>query len=214
MKLYIKPVGPIGTNCYIVADDNNIAVIIDPGAQAEKLMEFIKKMQLKPEYILLTHGHYDHIGGVKWLIEDYGCKLVIGEKDAEQLADREKSLATMRGMTPDIYILHPDILVKEGDVLTAGELSFEVIDTPGHTKGGVTYRCGGLLFTGDTLFAGDIGRTDLYGGDYHTLLASVKKLAELPGDYRVLPGHGSDSTLDMERKLNPYIRKPKHDDFY
>lgn len=206
MKIYTKPVGSIGTNCYISADESGACAVIDPGAQPDKLVAFMEEHKLNPQYVLLTHGHYDHIGGVKGILNHFpGCKLVIGRGDAEQLADRKKSLATMRSMTEDIYIMTPDLVVNEGDKITSGALTFEVIDTPGHTKGGVSYRCGDALFTGDTMFAGNVGRADLYGGDFDVLLASVKKLAQLPGDFRVLPGHGPESTLEVERKYNPYI---------
>lgn len=208
MKIHIKPVGSIGTNCYIAADENGVCAVVDPGAQPEKLVAFMEENGLKPLYVLLTHGHYDHIGGVKGILNHFPeCKLVIGRGDAEQLADRKKSLATMRSMTEDIYVMTPDLVVNEGDKITSGTLTFEVIDTPGHTKGGVSYRCGDALFTGDTMFAGNVGRADLYGGDFDVLLASVKKLAQLPGDFRVLPGHGPESTLEVERKYNPYIER-------
>lgn len=214
MKLYIKPVGAIGTNCYIAADDAGVCAVIDPGASPEKLASFLEEKGLKPAYILITHGHHDHIGGAKALKERFGCRLAIGELDAEQLADPNKSLATMRGLDTSAYLMQADETLREGDVVTVGDLRFEVFDTPGHTRGGVSYRCGDLLFTGDTLFREDIGRADLYGGDYATELRSVKKLAALDGDLRVLPGHGPDSTLAHERANNPYIKEAVNDDFY
>ncbi|MCI8648947.1 MAG: MBL fold metallo-hydrolase [Anaerotruncus sp.] len=207
MKVYTKPVGFMGTNCYIAADDNGHCVIVDPGAQPEKLIAFLEQEHLTPVYILLTHGHYDHIGGVRGLLEQYsGCKLAIGAGDADQLSDRRRSLALSPGMTDRDYLLTPDELLKEGDVVKAGALSLKVLETPGHTKGGVVYLCEGTMFAGDTLFAGDIGRCDLPGGDYRTMLASLKKLDALPGDYRVLPGHGPESTLEQERRHNQYMQ--------
>ena len=164
--------------------------------------------------ILLTHGHYDHIGWVKAIAKKFGAKIVIGREDAEQLYDIHTSLALARSMSEEIYVMQPDILVKEGDQLEVGELLFLVYDTPGHTKGDVTYQCGNLLFTGDTMFAGDVGRCDLYGGDYRAILRSVKKLAALPGDYRVLPGHGPESTLEQERRYNQYVRMNPDDPVY
>ncbi len=214
MKVYTMPVGTMGTNCYIAAD-GDICAVIDPGFQAEKLISFLREHKLRPEYILLTHGHYDHIGAVRALRDAFGCKLAIGRGDEEMLADRKKSLAIMRGMTDEDYILTPDERLDEGGKVTVGGMTFEVIDTPGHTAGGVTYRCGDVLFTGDTLFAGDIGRIDLYGGDYGEMMASLQKLSKLEGDYRVLPGHGPETTLARERRSNPYInRNPGYDAFY
>lgn len=215
MKLYMKPVGAIGTNCYIVADDSGVCAVIDPGAQGEKLIAFLKERDLSPEYILLTHGHYDHIGGVRAILEAFPeAKLAIGKEDAEQLYDPEKSLAAAHGFPNGNYVMKADELLSEGDTVTVGDTVFTVIDTPGHTKGCVTYRCGDLLFTGDALFRGSVGRTDLYGGSYPTLMASVRKLAALEGDFRVLPGHGMDSTLDEERHGNPYLRELSDDAFY
>lgn len=215
MKLYVKPVGTIGTNCYIVVDESGKCAVIDPGAQDEKLIDFLQVHNFKPEYILLTHGHYDHIGAVKSILSKYDdCKLAIGKNDAEQLSDVTKSLATSRTMDEKDYIMAPDLLLADGDQLTVGSLTFSVIDTPGHTRGGVSYLCGDLLFSGDTLFCGDVGRCDLYGGDFATLQESLKKLAALKGDYRVLPGHGPESTLDSERAQNPYMREHTDDGLY
>lgn len=214
MKLYIKPVGAIGTNCYILADDNKACAIIDPGAQSERLIEFLESRDLTPQYILLTHGHYDHIGGVKALVKRFACKLAVGEQDAEQLTDPSKSLAVLRSMDEAVYIMTPDLLLQDGDIVTVGEMQFVAIDTPGHTRGGISYQCADMLFTGDTLFAGDVGRTDLYGGSYPALMKSVERLAALSGDYRVLPGHGPESRLSLERQHNPYMRKQLDEDFY
>ncbi len=215
MELYIKPVGPIGTNCYIVSDESGGCAVVDPGAQPEKLIGFLDAKGLKPEYILLTHGHYDHIGGVKAIAQKYGAKIVISEQDAEQLTDRSKSLASARFPAgEDPYLMEADLTLKDGDTIRTGGMDFTAILTPGHTKGDITYRCGELLFTGDTLFAGDCGRCDLYGGNYQTMLKSLKKLAALPGDYRVLPGHGPESTLEQERRYNQYVRMSPDDLLY
>lgn len=214
MKLYIKPVGVIGTNCYIAADDQGKCAVIDPGAQPEKLAAFLKEHDYVPEVILLTHGHFDHIGAVKALAAEFSAQIVIGERDAEQLADPAKSMAGPHGLSKNDYVMEPDKTVKEGEEITVGDMCFSVLDTPGHTRGGVTYRCEDFLFTGDTLFAGSVGRTDLYGGDYGVLMSSVRKLSELQGDFRVLPGHGPDTTLDIERRINPYMKEAFDDRLY
>lgn len=206
MKIYTRPVGAIGTNCYIAADEDGKCAVIDPGAQPERLITFLTEHDLTPVWILLTHGHYDHIGAVKAIAAKFNCTVAIGEDDAEQLSDRSKSLAVMRGMSEEIFVMTPDRLLQDGDVVAAGSLRFTVIKTPGHTRGGVCYRCEANLFTGDTLFAGDVGRCDLYGGSYPAILESVKRLGALEGDLRVLPGHGPESTLERERRSNRYMQ--------
>ena len=216
VKFYMKPVGAIGTNCYIVFDSNSdICAVIDPGAQGDKLAAALTEHGLKPAYILLTHGHYDHIGGVNQLRKAFPeAKLAIGKKDAEQLQDLEKSLAASHGFPGRGYIMEADELLSDGDQIEVGPLTFTVIDTPGHTLGCVTYRCGDLLFTGDALFRGSVGRTDLYGGSYSVLMDSVRKLADLEGNFHVLPGHGLDTMLEEERLHNPYLRKKSDDALY
>lgn len=208
MEIYIKPVGPIGTNCYIISEEGGGCAMVDPGAQPEKLIGFLDAKGLKPEYILLTHGHYDHIGGVKAIAQKYGAKIVISEQDAEQLTDRSKSLASARFPAgEDPYLMEADLMLKDGDTVRTGDLEFTAILTPGHTKGDITYRCGGVLFTGDTLFAGDCGRTDLRGGSWEEILVSLGRLGKLEGNFHVLPGHGGTSDLDTERKINPYLKQ-------
>lgn len=214
MKLYMKPVGAIGTNCYIAADESGVCAVIDPGAQGEKLAAFLTEHNLEPEYILLTHGHYDHIGGVNPIRKAFpSARIAIGKDDAEQLYDPEKSLAASHGFPNENYVMKADDLLNEGDEIHVGEMTFTVMNTPGHTRGCVTYRCGDMLFTGDALFRGSVGRTDLYGGSYPALMASVRKLAALEGNFKVLPGHGMDSTLDDERRGNPYLREMSDDAF-
>ena len=149
MKVYTMPVGTMGTNCYIVAD-GEASVVIDPGFQAEKLEAFLREKGLHPEYILLTHGHYDHIGAVRALREAFGCKLAVGRRDLEMLADRRKSLAIMRGMTDEDYLLTPDLLLGEGDAVTrragsattAATCSSRGITSSRGTSGGSTSTAG------------------------------------------------------------------------
>lgn len=208
MTIYQTRLGPIATNCYIVADADQNTAVIDPGADAARVNQMIEEHGLTPRVILLTHGHFDHIGGVKGIVTRYpDVEVVIGEHDAPMLS-------IMPGRMWDPYIdkddytgLRADRLVREGDVVKAGSLEFSVIDTPGHTRGGVCYLCEDCLFSGDTLFRFECGRTDLDGGDYPTILKSLKKLHDLPGNYRVLPGHEELSSLEEERRGNPYMKE-------
>ena len=198
-------VGMVQTNCYFLISREKNTAVIDPGAQYRDIVRFLQENGLTPRMILLTHGHFDHIGGVNGLRETYpDLPVYIGAEDAEMLTDPRKSCASMMGGPG--YRVEKFETLREGGVLTLDELTIQMYATPGHSKGSLTYQVGDCLFTGDALFAGDIGRTDLYGGDYDTLIQSVKKLYRLPGDYRVLPGHGPQSTLERERRTNYYVR--------
>ncbi|MEG0764809.1 MAG: MBL fold metallo-hydrolase [Pseudoflavonifractor sp.] len=193
MRIKQMQVGPIGTNCYLLADDLSHCAIIDPGGNAGTILAELKKSGLLPEMILLTHGHYDHTGGVAELRKALGVPVYLHPADKALLGDQ---------IMPDIG---PTRDYKGGDILTLGSLALHVIHTPGHTPGGVTLRAEDALFTGDTLFCGSMGRTDLPGGSYEEIMLSLKCLGRLPGDYRVLPGHEGSSTLEEERKTNYYL---------
>ena len=197
MKVSIMQVGPIGTNCYILEDEKKIAVI-DPGDEAERILEVLEETEGTVEYILLTHGHYDHTTAVPELHKALPeAKIYIHQADANGAGSR---LFPLAGQVDDL------LLYDEGDSLPLGSLTIEVLHTPGHSKGSVTLRAGDVLFTGDTLFAGSMGRTDLSGGDEGEIMASLKRLGELEGSFTVCPGHMQTSTLDQERKTNPYLR--------
>ena len=197
MKISMMQVGPIGTNCYILEHDNKIAVI-DPGDEAGRILAELKKSDAQVEYILLTHGHYDHTTAVPELHKALPeAKIYIHQADANGAGSR---LFPLAGQVDDL------LLYDEGDALPLGSLTIEVLHTPGHSKGSVTLKAGDVLFTGDTLFAGSMGRTDLPGGDEEEIMASLKRLGELEGDFTVCPGHMQTSTLDQERKTNPYLR--------
>lgn len=197
MKVSIMQVGPIGTNCYILEDEKKIAVI-DPGDEAERILEVLEETEGTVEYILLTHGHYDHTTAVPELHKALPeAKIYIHQADANGAGSR---LFPLAGQVDDL------LLYDEGDSLPLGSLTIEVLHTPGHSKGSVTLRAGDVLFTGDTLFAGSMGRTDLSGGDEEEIMASLKRLGKLEGDFTVCPGHMQTSTLDQERKTNPYLR--------
>ena len=204
MKIKTFVVGPASTNCYVVWEGSD-AVVIDPGFDAEQIAKFISQKKLHVQYILLTHGHFDHILAVAELKELTGAKIVISRGDADCLISPLRSLAA--SMRLEQEPVEADFLAEDGSVYVAGKLEFRYLLTPGHTVGSATIMCGDTLFTGDTLFADTCGRTDLPGGSYRTILESLKRLSELPGDYKVYPGHDVATTLERERENNLNIRE-------
>ena len=193
MKLTSLTQGSIGTNCYLLYDeDTKSAVVIDPGDDASLAKARIKALGLKVRGILLTHGHFDHGGDVDRIRKLTGAPVYLHP------ADRALPSWLTHGLTADEEL-------HEGDELDFDGLRFKVLHTPGHTPGSVCFLCGDLLFSGDTLFAGSCGRTDLPGGSWKDMTASLRRLAELEGDYTVLPGHEESTTLSAERESNPYI---------
>ena len=194
MQIITMPVGAYQTNCYMVWGEGDKCVLIDPGYEANALLEQTEKQGKTVEAILLTHGHFDHVGAVRDIVADTDCDVYICDKE----------LSLPEGLTAGkLYYTHT---YDEGDTLNLAGLTFRVLHTPGHTPGGVCLLCGEAMFSGDTLFAGSMGRTDFPGGDYATIARSLGRLKNLPGDYKVFPGHGEDTTLDFERKTNPYLR--------
>ena len=200
MQVKVLQVGPIGTNCYLLeAETAHVAAVIDPGDEAGRILQVIKDDGVDVKYILLTHGHYDHTTAVPELHQALPqAEIYIHKADANGAGSR---LCPLAGQIPDLKFY------DEGDALTLGELTIQVLHTPGHSKGSVTLKVGDVLFCGDTLFAGSCGRTDLAGGSYDEIMASLKKLGELPGDCHVCPGHDVTSTLDRERRSNPFLRE-------
>lgn len=200
MQVKVLQVGPIGTNCYILEDEAaKLAAVIDPGDEAEKILSVLKEDGVETRYILLTHGHYDHTTGVPDLHRALPkAQVYIHKADAQGAGSR---LFPLAGEIADLHFY------DEGDTLPLGGLTIHVLHTPGHSKGGVTLQVGDVLFCGDTLFAGSCGRTDLNGGSYEEIMQSLKRLGQLPGDYHVCPGHDVTSTLERERKTNPFLRE-------
>ena len=200
MQVKVLQVGPIGTNCYLLEDEKaHVAAVIDPGDEAGRILQVIKDDGVDVKYILLTHGHYDHTTAVPELHQALPqAEIYIHKADANGAGSR---LFPLAGQIPDLKFY------DEGNALTLGELTIQVLHTPGHSKGSVTLKVGNVLFCGDTLFAGSCGRTDLAGGSYAEIMASLKKLGQLPGDYHVCPGHDVTSTLERERRSNPFLRE-------
>ena len=198
MKLKALQVGPIGTNCYYLLDEKtNKAAIIDPGDEAEVILYQFPMDGVDVEYIFLTHGHYDHTTAVPDLHEALpDAKIYIHKEDANGAGSKLFPLAA------EIEDLN---YYDEGDELQLGELTIKVLHTPGHSPGSVVLQVRDVLFTGDTLFAGSCGRCDLRGGNFAQMMQSLKRLYNLPGNYHVLPGHDTLSTLDKERQGNIYM---------
>jgi hydroxyacylglutathione hydrolase len=198
-------VGMIGTNCYIVACSNTKeAAVIDPGDEAQRIMKTVKENGLSVSVIINTHGHWDHVGGNNELFQLTGVPVLIHEKDASFLAEEKLNLGTFIGKKSSSHMA--DQLLKEGDQVKVGNLSFSILHTPGHTPGGISIVGKNVVFVGDTLFAGSIGRTDLPGGGFDILIRSIKdKLFSLDDSYIVYPGHGPSTTIGWERKNNPFL---------
>ena len=196
MKVSMMQVGPIGTNCYILEDESaHQAAVIDPGGDAPRLLAALKGLDVR--YILLTHGHYDHIGAVAPLHQAL--------PDSKVYLHKADSKGTGFHVVPLADQISDLLYYDEGDEIPLGALTLHVIHTPGHTPGGVTLQVEDVLFTGDTLFAGSMGRSDFPGGNTQQLFASLKRLALLEGDYQVLPGHDRTTTMGRERTSNVFV---------
>lgn len=203
MKIKTAVVGKMENNTYLVISEKNNAVLIDPSMDFEKINKMLEESGANLKYIMFTHGHYDHTASAFDFKQKTNAKLVIGERDAEMLCDIEKNMAWLFSNHPKEVFA--DITVNEGDTLKLDELEFKILATPGHTKGSICIICEDVIFTGDTVLEATVGRTDFYGGSEALMLQSVKKLAQLTEDYKILAGHGSSSTLLKEKNTNPYF---------
>lgn len=198
MNIKTMQVGPLGTNCYLLEDEHTrAAAVIDPGGDGARIEAQLRADGAELKRILLTHAHFDHTGGVAELHAAHPeVPVFLHPADAARLGSQ---------VFPPIGA--PTVPYGDGDVVKLGDLDIQVLHTPGHTPGGVCLLVGDALFTGDTLFQGSMGRIDFEGGSYEDIMASLARLAHLPGDFRVLPGHMDASTLERERKTNYYIRE-------
>ncbi len=198
-------VGPIMANCYILGcGETRQAVVIDPGDEADRILMTLAKDKLKVTHILNTHGHFDHVGGNRKLKEATGAPILIHAGDAPMLAQLSAAAATF-GLSAE-NSPEPDRHLSDGDEIAFGNLSLKVLHTPGHSPGSVSLYTDGKVFVGDLLFSGSIGRTDLPGGDYDTLIASVRnKIFPLGDDVTVYSGHGPETSVGREKRFNPFV---------
>jgi glyoxylase-like metal-dependent hydrolase (beta-lactamase superfamily II) len=205
LNVFRIPAGIYAVNCYIVfSEDSKSGIVVDPGGSADETIKFVEDNNIDLKYIVLTHGHGDHIGGVKALKDKYDIPVLIHKEDEEMLKDANKNLS--KTMAFGAIEIIPDRTLVDGDIIKFGELEATILHTPGHTKGGICLKIENYLISGDTLFKGSIGRTDLYGGDYETLISAIKtKLLVLDDEIVVLPGHGQSSTIKNERISNPFL---------
>lgn len=191
-------VGSLENNCYIIADEKtNECFITDPGDEPDRILDLIHKNNLTIKYIICTHAHFDHVAAIPEIKEETKARIVLHSDDLNMYRST-KDQAAAWGYEID-PLPEPDIFVSEGDILEVGGLKFEVLHTPGHTQGGICLYGEGIVITGDTLFAGSVGRTDLQGGDISKLRKSFKRLMSLPDEIKVLAGHGPESTIKKEK---------------
>ncbi|MDA8079132.1 MAG: MBL fold metallo-hydrolase [Nitrospiraceae bacterium] len=197
-------VGPLQTNCYVIYDGETLnAVVIDPGDEPEKIIRFIEGRRLTVNYIICTHGHFDHVGAVSRVKTKTGAKVVLNRADLEiynAAVDQAAFWEYEIEQPPE-----PDMFVVEGNEIQVGGNFFRVLHTPGHSPGGICLYGGGIILSGDTVFAGSVGRTDFFGGNVEALKQSFRTIMGLPEPTRIFPGHGEASSVGIERKENFFV---------
>lgn len=200
--------GALNSNCYIAQTAKSQCIAVDIGGNPRIVLEYLKMTKMKLTKILLTHGHFDHIDGVEQVRRETGAEVFIHEADVPKLSSEELSLRSSMYFSSDDYMpIEKYTVVHDGDEIEDGAYHFRVIHTPGHSKGSVCYMTYGVLFTGDTLFCGSIGRTDFPDSDSGDMIKSLKKLYSIIGSYKIFPGHNEPTTLEYEKLSNPYLRK-------
>jgi glyoxylase-like metal-dependent hydrolase (beta-lactamase superfamily II) len=194
-------VGPLEANCFIIGDERSKrAIVVDPGDEPDRIMSVVGEAGLSVDYLVCTHAHFDHVGALPDIRRETGAKIVV-HRDEMEIYRGARDMAAFWGY--DVEPLpEPDLLVEDGDEIRFGDLIFKVLHTPGHSPGGISLLGEGVVVTGDTLFAGSVGRTDFHGGDMNKLKESFEKLLSLPPETEVLAGHGPSSTIGRERSEN------------
>lgn len=208
LKISTYPLGPIQTNCYVISDETGQCLIVDPGEESTRLIGEIEKSQLKPSAIMLTHGHFDHIGAVDAVRDRFDIPVYIHEAEQKWLSNPDLNGSARYPGFPRIQGRDADHLIAEEGMMTVGPFTFEVRHTPGHSPGSVSFVFADANFAvvGDTLFQRSVGRTDLPGGDTATLLASIhEKLLTLGDNFFIYPGHGPETTPEDEKDHNPFL---------
>lgn len=206
MTLRTLCLGELDTNCYIVWDDNRVAMVVDPADEADEILSVIQSEKLSVAVVALTHVHFDHLLAAEAVCAATGAPLYVGKGDEDALSDSIRNLSGVFQMCAPVR-LKADKLLSDGDVLAIGDLSFTVMETPGHTPGCICLMGEDLLFAGDTLFYDSIGRVDFPGSDVPSMISSLHRLMSLPAELRVYSGHGPETTIGREVACNPYLQR-------
>ena len=203
--------GPIGNNIYILMADDGSAAVIDPGFEAGRILAEIKRLNAKVQYVLLTHGHFDHAGCAAEIKAATGAQIALHEADGPMLREPAMFTRAFGALAAGAQGAEADIILHDGDTLPLGELTIRVLHLPGHSPGSCFFLVGDSIFSGDVLFKGCVGRTDLTGGDTEAMKRSIRKVNGLTGDYKVYPGHDALTTLREEQRTNPYLLSYDYD---